>query len=378
MSHFRCIDGLRAWLAWIVVFAHIALLTTADIRIPLLHALVAGATYAVSIFIIISGFVITHLLLEQRESYGPYIARRSLRIYPLYIVCLCAGIFATHLHFLAFADRPWGDYIPQPDLIAAETRSLAGHGFFWNVLAHLTLLQGAIPNGVLEVSEYAFLGPAWSLSLEWQFYLVAPLILVALANPSGRILVSVGAVACYAAFRLGWLGEFYDPSFLPGAVLPFATGIATRLVFTRLPKLTAYPVAGITIALGFIGLSHDLLPFVFWFAFVACMHTERPVDGPGAWVARSFHRAFNSKPAVFLGKRSYSTYLVHEPIINVIVYICITRFALGMWLTVLCALIAVPLLTVLASVFLFRFVEAPAISFGKGLFTSRGPPLLSA
>ncbi len=379
MKHFRCIDGLRAWLAWIVVFAHIALYTAADVRVPLLkHTLGFGAHQAVSIFIIISGFVITNLLLERQEGYVAYLTRRFLRIYPLYFVCLCAGICATYLHFIAFAGHPWGAYVPQPDLLAAETRSLAGNGFSWNLLAHLSLLHGAIPNGVLGVSEYTFLAPAWSLSLEWQFYLVAPLILVALGHRSGRILVSVAALAGYLAFTRGWLGEFFDPSFLPGAALQFATGIATRLVFSRLPRLDAYPAAAVILGLGFIGLSHDLLPFVFWLAFVAWMRTERGSEDPGMAVERWFDRVFNSKPAIFLGKRSYSTYLVHAPIINVVVYLCITRLALGMWQTFLCTLLATPLLTLLASVLLYRYVEAPAIAFGKGLFATKPLAVLPA
>lgn len=370
MKHFRCIDGLRAWLAWIVVFAHIALYTAADVRVPLLkHTLGVGAHQAVSIFIIISGFVITNLLLERQEPYLPYITRRFLRIYPLYFVCLCAGIFATYLHFIAFAGHPWGDYVPQPELLAAEARSLAGNGFSWNLVAHLSLLHGAIPNGLLGVSEYTFLAPAWSLSLEWQFYLIAPLILLAIRNPSGKILLSIATVAAYVAFRHGWLGEFFDPSFLPGAALQFAIGITTRLVYPRLPKLASYPVAAVILGLGLICLSQDLLPFVFWIAFVSWMRTERGTGQPASWVERGFEGAFNSRAAIFLGKRSYSTYLVHAPLINTIVYVCIARFALGMWQTVLCTVIATPLLTLVASVLLFRYVEAPAIAFGKGLFT---------
>jgi len=379
MNHFRSIDGLRAWLAWIVVFAHIALYTAADIRIPLLQLTLGVAAHrAVSIFIIISGFVIANLLLERKESYVPYITRRFLRIYPLYLVCLCAGIFATHLHSLAFTAHPWGQYVPQPELIAAEARSLAGNGFYWNLVAHLSLLHGAIPSGILGVSEYTFLAPAWSLSLEWQFYLVAPLIVAALANRSGRIVVSMAAVAGYVAFRLGWLGEFFDPSFLPGAALQFATGIATRLVFSKLPKFTRYPVAGVILVFGFIFVSHDLLPFIFWIAFVAWMRTERPPDNPGVGVERCCEIAFNSKLAIFLGKRSYSTYLIHAPIIYAIVYVCIARFALGMPQTILCTLIAAPLLTLLASLLLFRYVEAPAIALGKGLFAPMRPAVLPA
>ena len=114
--------------------------------------------------------------------------------------------------------------------------------------AHIFLLQGLIPNNVLSESEYMFLGPAWSLSLEWQFYLVAPLLLFLLRYPWGKILVPLMAAAGYYAFTEGWLGDFESPCILPGAALFFAVGIATRLVLPKLPRPAACPVAGVIIA----------------------------------------------------------------------------------------------------------------------------------
>jgi peptidoglycan/LPS O-acetylase OafA/YrhL len=369
VKHFRSIDGLRAWLAWSVVLSHIVLYTATDLRIPaLLHTLDALATHAVQVFIIISGFVITHLLLEKKERYLPYITRRFLRIYPIYFICLSVGVFASYLHFAAFAGHPWGDFVPQPDLMTAELNSLKGNGFAWHLLAHCTILHGAISNQVLNVSEYMFLGPAWSLSLEWQFYIVAPVVLFGLRSQSGKIIVSLVTIAGYAAYKRGWLGDFIDPSFLPGAALYFATGIATRLVFAKLPKLAVYPAAAVIIAAGFGIMEHQLLPFVFWMAFVAWLRLDQPTDALSVGIDRWLNRAFNSAPTRFLGARSYSTYLIHEPIIHIIVYVCITQFALGMWHTVLLTLILTPAITVLASVALYRYVEAPAIAYGKRLF----------
>jgi peptidoglycan/LPS O-acetylase OafA/YrhL len=177
MQHFRSLDGVRGWLAWSVVGYHMILLTAASQWKPLLtHADILGEV-PVPCFIIISGFVITHLLLEKKERYLPYIARRFLRIYPLYICCLALGVFATYLHLVAFADHPWGSYVPQADIVNQEIAGFQGWALGWHVLAHLTMLHGLISNNVLPVSQYMFLGPAWSLSLEWQFYMLAPLIL---------------------------------------------------------------------------------------------------------------------------------------------------------------------------------------------------------
>lgn len=368
MKHFRSIDGLRAWLAWTVVFAHIALYTGVDAQSPLLLALDIAASDAVRIFIIISGFVITHLLIEKKEGYLRYITRRFLRIYPVYFICLTIGIGTSYLYFETFAAHPWGEIVLQPEFMAAQVASLQGNGFIRHLLAHYTLMQGVFSNRILNLSEYTFLGPAWSLSLEWQFYIVAPLILFGLHRRDGKIIGSILTVAAYVAFKHGWFGDFIDPSFLPGAGLYFAMGIATRLVFEKLPRLAVYPLVAVIIAMGFVTLAHAMSPFVFWMAFVAWLKLHQPADAVSIGINRWLNRAFNSAPAQFLGARSYSTYLIHEPIIHLIMYVCIHDFALGMWQTASFALILTPALTLLSSVFLYRYVEAPAIAYGKTLF----------
>jgi len=363
MKHFRSIDGLRAWLAWAVVFSHVGLHTGADIRGHALVAIDTVATYSVCLFMILSGFVITHLILEKREPYVPYITRRFLRIYPIYLICLCLGFGASYLHFAAFADRPWGDIVPQPELLALELSTQHSADLPWQILAHLGLIQGAISNRLLPASEYLFLGPAWSLSLEWQFYLVAPLVLLSLRTLRGQVLAALATVCAYEVYRQGWFGEFFDPSFLPGAGLYFAVGIATRLLFSSLPEPERFPLAALLLAGGVCLMSHDLLPFALWFGFVAWLRSRR--------TERSLELAFNSRLAHYLGARSYTTYLVHEPIIDTTVYFCIKSARLGMWETYAVTLLLAPTLTLIATIALHRYVEAPAIAFGKALFKPR-------
>jgi peptidoglycan/LPS O-acetylase OafA/YrhL len=368
MRHFRSIDGVRGWLAWSVVLYHILLLTAADQWKPVVAYIHLLDYVSVPCFIIISGFVITHLLLERKERYFPYIARRFLRIYPAYICCLALGCVATYLHFAAFAGHPWGDYVPQPEILQAELAGSHGAELGWHLLAHLTMLHGLISNNVLPVSQYMFLGPAWSLSLEWQFYLLAPLIIFWVRTPPGKIMVSLAAVAALAAYQRGWFGAFGDPSSLPGAGLYFAAGIGSRLVYPKLPTLSAYPTVGVILAGGFVILARPLLPFVMWIAFIAWLRVEHPTDGVRHGVDRCLDVAFNSKIARYLGKRSYSTYLVHEPIIHTIVYMCIKLFSLGIAATVGVMFVTVPLITWAMSGLLWRYVEEPAIDFGKRRF----------
>jgi peptidoglycan/LPS O-acetylase OafA/YrhL len=368
MKHFRSIDGLRAWLAWSVLLYHMILLSAADQWKPILGYADVLGQIPVPCFIIISGFVITHLLLEKHERYLPYITRRFLRIYPLYFCCLIFGIFATYLHFAAFADMPWGSYIPQPEILNAEIAGSSGPALGWHLLSHFTMTHGMISNNVLPMSQYMFLGPAWSLSLEWQFYLLAPLIVFGLRTQSGRILLTLVTLAGLVAFQRGYLGSFYDPSFLPGAGLYFAAGIATRVLYPKLPTLSAYPLVGVLLAGGLVILARPLLPFFLWFAFIAWLRVVNPSDAVSHTIDRALNIAFNSKTARYLGTRSYSTYLIHEPIIHIFVYLCIKQFALGIASTVAIMFIVVPLVTLGASIVLYKFVEAPAIEFGKKLF----------
>src|SRR5580704_7642457 len=117
MKRFPGIDGLRAWLAWTIVASHIFLFTAVNQRFPVLGKIDNAAHQAVLIFTIISGFVITHLLLEKKEAYLPYITRRFLRIYPVYVICFVIGIFTTYLHLETFLSHPFGSYMPEPELL---------------------------------------------------------------------------------------------------------------------------------------------------------------------------------------------------------------------------------------------------------------------
>jgi peptidoglycan/LPS O-acetylase OafA/YrhL len=367
IKHFHGIDGLRAWLAWTVVLSHVFLLTAADLRVPVLQKLDNAADQAVSVFIIISGFVITHLILEKKEAYLPYITRRVLRIYPVYIICLAFGIASTWLYIQTFSGHPWGEWLPQPGFFRAQTAVYGGSGFVTHLLAHLVLLHGAIPNNILDRSEFMFLGPAWSLSLEWQFYLLAPLILFLLRYPWGKIFVALAAVIGYYAFISGRFGDFDSLCILPAAGLLFAVGIGTRLIIRKMPRPAVYPLAGVIVA-GFIKMSYLLEPFVIWAAFVTWMVMDRPVDKPSIFIKQLLGYAFDSRPARYLGERSYSTYLVHYPIAQVASFVGVKVLALGMWQTVFLVFIFTPLLTLVASIALYNWIEVPAIAFGKRLF----------
>ncbi len=65
-----------------------------------------------------------------------------------------------------------------------------------------------VPENVMPFAGTAFLGPAWSLSLEWQFYLVAPVLIGLLVWPPHRHAhhAALAALVVHVAFTSGKLG----------------------------------------------------------------------------------------------------------------------------------------------------------------------------
>lgn len=370
MRRFGGLEGLRAWLAWTVVFSHLLSFTGLGKLLPwLARPWGALADGAVLVFTILSGFVITHLILERREPYGPYIVRRFLRIYPVYFVALLAGIGGTCLAFDAFLVPPWGELSPATGRMLKQVDSLAGDGLFWHLAAHLSLLHGAISSRVLYESQYMFLGPAWSLSLEWQFYLVAPVVVALATHRVGQVLLAGLAWAGHVLYIQGFFGEFMLPSVLPGAALYFGVGIATRLLIRQAGAgLRTFPLALLVLGAGLVMHSPGLQAVLVWMAFTALLLLDgRAADGVSRGARWVFAHAFESAPARWLGEHSYATYLIHMPILQAVTWLCVKPLQLGLLPTVVVTVLVALPATVGASVLLHRCVELPAVRLGRRL-----------
>jgi peptidoglycan/LPS O-acetylase OafA/YrhL len=215
-----------------------------------------------------------------------------------------------------------------------------------------------------------FVGPAWSLSLEWQFYLVAPLLLLCLATRRRAVLLALATAAAFTAYRFLGHRDFASPSLLPAAGPYFALGMATRLIYPRLPALATYPFVSVILAGALAMTSQPLFPCFVWVAFVAWMRLRSPADPASMALDHVLAWTLDSGPARYLGERSYSTYLVHEPIVHTLVYVCVVRCGLGLGSTFAVALALIPLLTLAASGVLFGLVERPSIGLGRRLFAA--------
>ena len=169
------LDGLRA-AAVVLVFLH--------------HAgfpRIAGGFEGVTVFFVLSGFLITTLLLSELAEHGSirlrsFYARRALRLFPALFV------FLAFLVVWAFVGE---DDTNGPQLLRDV---LATFGYVQNI--SLGLRHGD--------AEWGLLGHAWSLSVEEQFYLLWPFALVALTRWTAPISRKVGLVLVVAAASAAW------------------------------------------------------------------------------------------------------------------------------------------------------------------------------
>lgn len=130
----------------------------------------------------------------------------------------------------------------------------------------------------------------------------------------------------------------------------------------------AYPFASIILLSGLCLYSWLLIPFAFWVAFVCYLLLQSTVDPLSAKFKFAADNLFGSKTATYWGHRSYSTYLIHVPIIQTVMYLCVAFGGLGYWKTLAVVSSSAPVLTAILSVILYRQVEKPVIEYGKSLF----------
>jgi peptidoglycan/LPS O-acetylase OafA/YrhL len=231
MRKLDSIESLRGWMAWWVVIGHAIHISGTNalfVHMPLKLLPANGA--AVDVFMVISGFVITNLILGKREPYLTYIAKRAWRLLPLMATMIVVSVLARNLYYEAYIVNPWAAEAAMRKLrFSAEE-----HDWLQFAVLHLTMLHGAIPENVFRFSSTAFLAPAWSISLEWQFYLLAPIIIWAMITPSmlSTCIVAIALGLSYVSIA-GQIGTWQYESFLPLAIVYFMVGITVRVVLGR-------------------------------------------------------------------------------------------------------------------------------------------------
>jgi peptidoglycan/LPS O-acetylase OafA/YrhL len=349
------LDGLRGWLAWAVVLGHIVLFAGLETSHPLGSFVYHSAYWAVVVFTLISGFVISHLLLETPEPYPAFLMRRFMRLFPVFALALTVG--ATAVVFAA--DR----------LTHSVVATIPGYGFVGQIVSwredwfsnwpKYFALGAIMLQGLLPGAQNAFCPPGWSVSLEWQYYLVAPLLLFLVRH---RPVVTT-ASALAVGFLTTTVGQaFRSPSILPFIGFYFIIGSLSRLHLRSTRFAPTVPL--LAVGLPLVLKSLDLLPLGVWIAFLSLISAERA--GSQTLPLRIFAILLESRWARYFGTRSYSVYLLHFPVLFVLMGLGANIFRDRLQILIALTLLAPPF-TLMAAELSYRFVERPGMQLGRRL-----------
>lgn len=324
------IQGLRAIAVVAVLLFHLEL------------AAFGGGFVGVDVFYVISGYLIGGIVLRDHEAgrftYAAFLARRVRRLVPALLVVLVASTLAAALLLL-------------PAELAAYGKSLIAALVF---AANIHFHRGQFEYG--ESGDVPLLH-LWTLGVEWQFYLLLPLLLLGLMRwrRVGLWLGLVGVALLSAAASLAFpQASFY---LLPARVWEFVAGVLC--VITPLPGLRfralreALALAGLGLIAAAVGLFDTADPFPGWRALVPCAGAAAIILA-GRAGPTLVGRALSLPLATYLGRISYALYLWHWP---VIVFLVLGRPAprLDAPLQVAASLIALGLAALTT-----HFVEEPA------------------
>lgn len=362
------LDGLRGLLALWVALTHI-LAWTGYWENPLPGRLSGAwlafisAKPAVDTFIILSGFAISFLLHKRRHSYTGFMRGRFFRIYPVYLFCLVLGIGTSFLTPAITGTAVWRDtvYFDWVRTLADQESSQFGSHLFW----HLTLLNGALTKEFLPGATGTFLTPAWSITLEWQYYLVAPFI--ARGTRSGIGLLVLGLLA-FAGMHFAPHWQNAQLSFLPPQLPLFLIGIGSYHLYVWLSKnqggrhLTSLAAAGL-ILVAIIGGWHPVA-LVAWALGFGCILVRG--DDPLGRALGIIRRVLLHPWLQHLGRISYPVYLVHWPVIILALFTLLHFFPAISSPVAFAVLFAFCMPAILISAELIhRLLEMPAMAFGK-------------
>jgi peptidoglycan/LPS O-acetylase OafA/YrhL len=290
------IDGLRA---------------VAIVSVVLFHAFptfLPGGFTGVDVFFVISGFLITRIILTDldagRFTFGDFWIRRARRILPA-------------LLFLLLAVTPAAFYVLLPDDLN-EYGELLSH----SVIFAANIFLSNEPGYFDPSSQHSPLLHLWSLAVEEQYYLIWPLLLVA----SARLISPRRLAAGLAVLFLLSLGfsewatvhvpreAFYG---LPSRAFELLTGAGLAALGTpRIGSRLAAELAGlaglVSIVLA-VTLIDEKTRFPGLTALIPCLGAALLIASGGAGVRTWAAKLLGSAPFVRIGKISYSWYLWHWP-----------------------------------------------------------------
>lgn len=285
------INGLRAIAVIAVVLFHFN------------PAWVPGGFAGVDVFFVISGFLMTSIIFRGLEDnnfnlFKFYLARANRIIPALAVLCLVLLVFGWF-------------YLTPLDYRALGKHAASSMGFFSNVIYWKE-------SGYFDAASHEkWLLHTWSLSVEWQFYILYPIVLVALKSflslENLKRLIVVGTIlgfgfSIFATMK--WLNAAYY--LLPTRAWEMMMGGVAFLYPWSISdtKKKVVEIIGLLLILGSYAFISGDIPWPGHFALI-------PVLGSYLIIIANQQSSFITNNKIFqsLGKWSYSIYLWHWPIV---------------------------------------------------------------
>lgn len=362
-TYFPALDGVRAVAVMVVVVAH------GSVRLWPVEMRLRSGWVGVQMFFVLSGFLITYLLLAEKESTGrislrDFYIRRGLRIWPLYYAVLAVYAFVLPRLssssfsgvFVGMADEAWPEY----------------QSSLW---PHVIFLQ----NYLVDVADVRIgLGVFWSLAVEEHFYLVWPLVVVLLHRRllpmtlagvvAAGVWFSAGYDSGFLAREPGW-GEWTHTN-MQAIAIGCAIGYAWAHhndLFARIPERAAVIARGLAwtaIALvvvdGFAPVRGKLWLPSGYVLLQLTVIVSTAIVIIGVLASRDRPSRFLGQAAVVhLGRTSYGIYLTHILVLGVFAQ------AAGQWrehpIARWVAMLVFCWLTTVVADFLYRRFERPIL-----------------
>lgn len=388
---FEALDALRGIAAVVVMFHHCLLANTSVDRFLLIkdkahqclfcaHAevterLLAVLTYsplhlfwagqeAVLLFFVLSGFVLALPFLDGRPPlYGRFLIRRICRIYLPYLAALLGTVALASLlpHAADTSESVW-------------IRSIWSSPFSWTVWRDHLLMLGDLKLNIID-------NPVWSLVHEMRISLIFPLLMLVFCAPRIGTAVLVGACVLYCSPLIRWpdandsfgMTALYTNLFILGIMLarfrePIRRWLAPR---SGVVKAALWGMAILSFTANWLRLPSGLMPVSALSRLIQrlCKSQKTVTFGAALLLPLSLHthavRNFLTKPPLlWLGRISYSLYLVHVPVIAALIFI---QGPHANWIFV--PLLA-PLLSFALAALFHRLIEEPARQLGYRLSRS--------
>ena len=301
------IEGLRGLAVLLVVIFH-----ARPTWLP-------GGFIGVDVFFVLSGYLITRLLVDELETTGSielpaFWARRARRLLPISALVIIFTVLASWLVLAPYAVR------------SVVTDAVAASGFFVNFRFAFQL--GDYFGAQLAASSPSPLLHYWSLAVEEQFYLVWPLLLLAVSRraanvrvAAGRAVVGVIAVSLLLSVVMTQTHPTAAFYLLPARMGELAVGAAVAI---WAPVLTVAPQRLRTIG-GWVGLVmivvvavdiDESFTFPGLLAMIPVLATALVITaGEGQQAYWPASRLLRLRPLQWLGKHSYGLYLWHWPLL---------------------------------------------------------------